>query len=321
MTLPTLTQPTSSDLALLPQVEVEATRQFLAAQVSEATLRAYRTDARIFSDWCASRGVSAMPASAEVVATYLSSMATEGSKFSTISRRMAAIRFAHEAADLESPTSSRTVRAAVAGIRRTIGTAQVKKAPATGARIVEMIRLCPATLTGLRDKAMLLIGFAGAFRRSELVALRVEDITEVEGGLRVMIRRSKTDQDGAGQEIAIARGAVHCPVQALKTWLAAAAITEGPIFRKVTQGNRVLDNALTDRSVALLVKSCAKRAGLEADDFGGHSLRAGAITSAAERGAALLKMAELSRHKSLDVLRGYVRSAELFKDHALGGVL
>jgi len=311
----------SSDLALLPQVEVAAARAFISRQIAPATLRAYRTDARLFSEWCSSRGVLPLPASTAVVATYLSSMATDGAKFSTINRRMAAIRFLHESADLESPTCSRTVRAAIAGIRRTIGTMQVKKAPATSALIIEMARLCPPTLAGMRNKAILLIGFGGAFRRSEVVALRVEDIIEVEGGLRVMIRRSKTDQDGAGQEIAIARGAAYCPVRALKTWLAAAGITAGPVFRKVTQGNRVLDNALTDRAVALLIKACAKRAGLESNDFSGHSLRAGAITSAAERGAALLKMAELSRHKSLDVLRGYVRSAELFDDHALSGML
>jgi site-specific recombinase XerD len=311
----------ATDLALLPEAEVGAARGFIANQVAPATLRAYRTDARMFSDWCAARGVSALPASPETVGTYLAALATEGAKFSTIARRCAAIKFLHETADQESPTTARLVRSTLAGIRRTIGVAQTKKAPATVGRVVEMIRLCPTTLPGLRDRAMLLLGFAGAFRRSELVALQVEDVREVEGGLRVVIRRSKTDQDGAGQEIAVARGDVHCPVIAMRAWMQAAGITSGYVFRPFARGGRVLDRQLSDRAVANLVKAYATRAGFRAEDFSGHSLRAGAVTTAAESGAPLLKMAELSRHKSLEVLKGYVRSADLFKNHALGGVL
>jgi site-specific recombinase XerD len=310
----------AADVAL-PVAEVEAARGFIAQQIAPATLKAYRTDARLFAEWCAERGVPALPASSETVATYLSAIATEGAKFSTVRRRVAALKFAHETDDRESPTSSRLVRATLAGIRRTIGVAQVKKAPATAGRLVEMIRLCPTTLPGMRDRAMLLLGFAGAFRRSELVALRVEDLQEAAGGLRVTIRRSKTDQDGAGQEIAVARGDVHCPVLAVKAWMQAADITEGYVFRPFARNGRVLERPLSDRAVANLVKAYAGRAGLHADDFSGHSLRAGAVTTAAESGAPLLKMAELSRHKSLEVLKGYVRSADLFKNHALGGVL
>jgi site-specific recombinase XerD len=310
----------STDVAL-PVAEVEAARGFIAQQIAPATLKAYRTDARMFAEWCAERGVPALPASPETVATYLSAIATEGAKFSTVRRRVAAIKFAHETDDRESPTSSRLVRATLAGIRRTIGVAQVKKAPATAGRLVEMIRLCPTTLPGMRDRAMLLLGFAGAFRRSELVALRVEDLQEAAGGLRVTIRRSKTDQDGAGQEIAVARGDVHCPVLAVKAWMQAAGIAEGYVFRPFARNGRVLERPLSDRAVANLVKAYASRAGFRADDFSGHSLRAGAVTTAAESGAPLLKMAELSRHKSLEVLKGYVRSADLFKNHALGGVL
>jgi site-specific recombinase XerD len=311
----------ASDVALLPEAEVGAAREFIANQVAPATLRAYRTDARMFSEWCEARGVSALPASPETVATYLSALATEGAKFSTIARRCAAIKFLHETADRESPTTARLVRSTLAGIRRTIGVAQVKKAPATATRLVEMIRLCPTTLAGMRDRAMLLLGFAGAFRRSELVALRVEDLQEASGGLRVTIRRSKTDQDGAGQEIAIARGDVHCPVLAVKAWMQAAGIADGYVFRPFARNGRVLERQLSDRAVANLVKAYAERAGFRVEDFSGHSLRAGAVTTAAESGAPLLKMAELSRHKSMEVLRGYVRSADLFKNHALGGVL
>lgn len=224
-----------------------------------------------------------MPASPETVATYLSAIAAEGAKFSTVRRRVAAIKFAHEAADRESPTSSRLVRSTLAGIRRTIGVRQVKKAPASAGRLVEIIRLRPTTLTGMRDRAMLLLGFAGAFRRSELVALRVEDLQEAAGGMRVTIRRSKTDQDGAGQEIAIARGDDHCPVLAVKAWMQPAGITEGYVFRPFARNGRVLERPLSARAVTNLVKAYAERAGFRVEDFSGHSLRAGAVTTAASR--------------------------------------
>lgn len=155
--------------------------------------------------------------------------------------------------------------------------------------------------------ALLLLGFAGAFRRSSWWGLTVADLVEVEGGYRVLIRRSKTDQEGAGQEIAIPAGGKLRPVEAIRTWLAVAGIADGPVFRPVAKGGRVLPQALTDRSVANIVKAYAERAGLDPDLFLGHSLRARFLTSAAEAGASLLKMAEVSRHASLDTLRGYVR--------------
>jgi len=168
----------------------------------------------------------------------------------------------------------------------------------------------------LRDRALLALGFAGAFRRSELVALRVEDLTVSADGFRVMIRRSKTDQEGAGQEIAILRGVRIRPVAAVEAWLAASGITEGFIFRPVLKGGRIQAEALTGHSVATLVKAYAKRAGLDSALFAGHSLRAGFLTSSAEAGAGVLKMVEVSRHKSIDMLRTYVRRADLFKDHS-----
>ena len=172
-----------------------------------------------------------------------------------------------------------------------------------------------------RDRALLLLGFAGALRRSELVALQVEDLAVLPQGLKVTIRRSKTDQEGAGQVIAIMRGEVHCPVAAVQDWLQAAAITTGPVLRRVRKGGCVGDEGLSDRSVANLVKDYAERAGFKAEDFSGHSLRAGFLTSAAEAGAGVLKLVEVSRHRSLDTVRGYVRSAELFNDHAGQGLL
>jgi integrase len=166
-----------------------------------------------------------------------------------------------------------------------------------------------------------LIGFGGALRRSELVALDVADIAETETGLLVTIRHSKTDQEGEGATIAIAHGDVACPVKALRAWLDASGIQAGPIFRPIDKAGTVRPSRLTDRSVANIVKAYAARAGFDARTFSGHSLRAGFLTSAAGKGASIFKMMDVSRHKSVDTLRGYVRDAELFKDHAEAGLL
>jgi site-specific recombinase XerD len=189
------------------------------------------------------------------------------------------------------------------------------------AKMLGMVATAPESLTGLRDRALLLLGFAGAFRRSELVALDVADIAENETGLLVRIRSSKTDQEGEGVTIAIARGDIACPVKALRVWLDAAGIETGPIFRPIDKAGTVRPSRLTCRSVANFVKAYAARAGLDASAYSGHSLRSGFLTSAAGKGASIFKMMDVSRHKSVDTLRGYVRDAELFKDHAGTGLL
>jgi integrase len=247
--------------------------------------------------------------------------AQRGVKYATISRRVAAIHFMHLSDALESPTSSNGVRATLKGIRRTLGMAPLKKTPATSKKLVEMVRLCPHTLQGKRDQALLLLGFAGAFRRSELVGLSVSDLAEEASGLRILIRRSKTDQEGSGQNIAIARGEVHCPVAAVLDYLESAEITEGFVFRAVGKSGNVRAQALSTKSVAQIIKKYAALAGFEASNFAGHSLRSGFLTSAAEAGANVFKMLEVSRHRSLETVRGYVQNAELFKNHAGSGLL
>jgi site-specific recombinase XerD len=176
-------------------------------------------------------------------------------------------------------------------------------------------------LSGLRDRALLLLGFAGAFRRSELVALDVADIEETQTGLLVTIRRSKTDQEAMGRTIAITRGDVACPVKALREWLNAAGIESGALFRPINKSGTVATTRLTCRSVANIVKEYAGRAGFDAAIFSAHSLRSGFLTSAAAKGASIFKMMDQSGHKSIDTLRGYVRDAELFKNHAGAGLL
>lgn len=208
------------------------------------------------------------------------------------------------------------MKATLRGIRRSIGAAPVRKAPATADLLRQMLDRYPDTLKGRRDRALLALGFAGAFRRSELVALRVEDLTETADGLRVLIRKSKTDQEGLGQEVAILRGTRLRPVQAVQDWLRAAGIEEGPVFRAVGRGGRVKDAALGADVVGDIVKNHCQALGLDARTFAAHSLRSGFLTSGAEAGASVFKLMEVSRHKSVDMLRVYVRRVDAFKDHA-----
>jgi len=307
--------------ALTLRHDMDKAGTYLAAEKTDATVRAYQSDLRIFARYCAANGLVDLPAHPETVMAFLAAQATAGTKASTLTRRVAAIRYSHKAAQLEPPTDREVVRATLRGIKRTIGVKQVQKAPATAERIADMLARIPGTLTGRRDRAVLALGFAGAFRRSELVALTVADLIEVEGGIRVIIRQSKTDQEAEGEEIAIPYGDKLRPVEAVRAWLDAAGITDGPVFRSVAKGGRVMAEALTCRSVANLVKAYAERAGLDPAEFSGHSLRAGFLPSAADRGASLFKMMEVSRHKSVNTLRGYVRRADLFKDHAGSGFL
>jgi site-specific recombinase XerD len=312
-----------SDSSTLPAAlgpDLASAIDLAKAEKAASTRKAYGTDFRLFKVYCDAKGVSSLPAAPETVAAYIATEA-QTAKPSTISRRVAAIRYAHKLAGIQTPTDAEGVKATMRGIRRTFGGARNKKAPAVAAKMLGMVATAPDSLAGLRDRALLLLGFAGAFRRSELVALDAADIEETETGLLVTIRGSKTDQERQGVTIAIARGDIACPVRALRAWLDAAGIEAGALFRPIDKGGTVRASRLTDRSVANIVKAYAERAGFDASMFSGHSLRAGFLTSAAGKGASIFKMMDVSRHKSVDTLRGYVRDAELFKDHAGAGLL
>jgi integrase len=184
-----------------------------------------------------------------------------------------------------------------------------------------MLAACGTNLVGKRDRALLALGFGGAFRRSELVALRVEDLEFAKEGLKVRVQRSKTDQDGAGQTVPVLDGPRLSVKAAVSDWMAAAGIDSGPLFRRLIKGGTVTPDSLTDRSVANIIKERAEQAGLDANRFSGHSLRAGFLTSAAANGADLWKMAEVSRHRKIETLRTYVREAQAFQGHAGSGFM
>jgi site-specific recombinase XerD len=308
---------TTEDQQLISANLVKSAKQYAEQSLSASTRKFYGIDLKLFIHWCESKGLTAMPATPETVALFLTAEATRGIKPATLIRRLAAIRMAHEGLGHPTPTQHKGVKSVLKGIKREKGIAPKKKAPATVKRIASMIAYCKTdTLAGLRDKALLLLGFAGAFRRSELVALTLDDIEHTHEGIKVIIRKSKTDQEGQGQIIAIPNGTRFRVVDTLMAWLQVADITEGYLFRPIKKGSKVQPMALTNRSVANIVKHYASQAGLMADDFSGHSLRSGFITSGAAAGADIFKLMEVSRHKKPETVMGYVRESKLFENHA-----
>lgn len=310
----TLTTTSNTNLTI-GEVGAQA-KKFIIESTSEATRKAYRSDLTIFVGWCNEHGFEAMPALPTTIADFLAHQANDGVSPSTLNRRIAAIRYAHEAAGMNSPTTDKLVSATLKGIKRKVGAKIDKKAAATVDKVYQMIAQCDTkAIQGKRDKAILLLGFAGAFRRSELAGLELSDIEFVTDGAKITIRKSKTDQEAQGQTIAIYNGKLDvCGI--LKDYLQAAGIVDGALFRPITKSDQTRNQAITDKSIAKIVKRYAEAAGLNPDDFSGHSLRSGFITSAAEAGANLFKIMDVSRHKSVQTVKGYVRNAEMFKDHA-----
>lgn len=313
----------------LPAEAAAIVRAYQRASKADATVRAYASDARVFQDWCAQFGFRPLPASPEAVAGFIVSEAEAGRAASTLGRRLAAIRYAHKLARVADPTDDEGVRAAMKGARRKVGVAPTQKAAATAEILAALLMRTPDTLTGKRDRALLALGFAGAFRRSELVALDVEDLREDPEGLRVLVRRSKVDQEGRGFEKAIPHGRFIRPVVLVREWLDAAGIAEGPVFRPVSRSGRVrktetisgLPPRLTTQAVADIIKKYTAAAGLDASTFGAHSLRAGYITTAAERGADLARIMDQSGHRDPRTVVGYIRRANAFKGHSGSGFL
>nr|WP_276082039.1 site-specific integrase [Methylobacterium sp. GC_Met_2] len=331
------------DAVKLPAEAAAIVRAYQQASKADSTVRAYRSDVQVFQAWCDRFGFQSLPASPEAVAGFLAHEAEAGLSASTIGRRLAAIRYGHKLAKAADPTDDEDVRATMKGIRRRVGVAPTQKAAATVDILQMLLARTPDTLTGKRDRALLALGFAGAFRRSELVALDVADLREDPEGLRVTVRRSKVDQEGAGFVKAIPTGRYIQPVRLVREWLDAAGITSGPVFRPVSRSGRVrrvsaqvepkLDaegvpgqndpkpSRLTDRSVANILKAYCTAAGLDASTFGAHSLRAGYITTAAERGADLARIMDQSGHRNADTVVKYIRRANLFKAHSGSGFL
>jgi integrase len=298
------------------EATVERAKEYGRSARSASTHRAYATDVADFHAWCTSRGLESLPATPQTLALYLTEQAEAGRKIATIRRRVAAIVDLHATAGLENPAGAKIVREIVRGIAREKGTAPRKKAALTVDGLRAALRTVDAgDLRALRDRALLLVGFHGALRRSEIAALDVADLRFEPTGVVLSIRRSKTDQEGAGAEIGLPRhpDATIDPVRALEAWIAAAAIVDGPVFRSFTMHGALQANRIDGRDVARIVQRVAKDARLEGD-LGGHSLRAGFVTAAAKAGVSIDRIAQVSRHRSVPILLSYIRRANVLED-------
>lgn len=294
-------------------------REFAAAAKADNTLRAYQADWKDFREWCEAHRLQPLPAAPETVALYLTDRASN-LKASSLARRLTTINRAHQAAGQPSPATMQNavVSEVWKGIKRRKGTSQQGKKPFLTSDLRRVIAELPPDLPGLRDRALLLVGFAGGFRRSELAALRVEDLETTPDGLIVRLGKSKTDQEGQGRKVALPFGSdpQTCPVRTLDAWRDQGGITSGPVFRAIGRGGAVSDRALHADSVGYLVKRAAARAGLESAEYAGHSLRAGLATQAATNGASEYAIMKQTGHRSLATVRRYIREGSLFRDNA-----
>jgi integrase len=310
----------SEDTARLAEL-VERAQEFARGARAENTLRAYRSDWRDFENWCRERNLVSCPASPHTVALYLTALSGIH-KVSTLTRRLSAISQAHQTAGYPSPTEESPLRLVMAGIRRSLGTAAEAKRPLLVPDLQAMVNAIPDNLIGLRDRALLLIGFSGAFRRSELVALDCEDLAETADGLVITLRRSKTDQEAEGRKVAIPRGREEstCALRTLSLWRAAAGIESGPIFLPVNRHGQILRKRLSAEAVAIVVKRWAGRIGYKEDEFAGHSLRSGLATAAAIAGKSERAIMNQTGHRSTATVRRYIRDGNLFRDNAAEGL-
>jgi integrase len=304
---------------VVPSPTLQEVRDFIRASKAESTIRGYRSDWRNFCGWCESHDVGPLPASAETVASYIAECAGR-LKVGSIQRRLNAIAEAHKAVGLESPTHHPMVANTMKGIRRTKGTASEQKTPTLTDDIRAMVEATDTGIIGIRDRALMLLGFAGAFRRSELVGLDVEDCVFGKDGLTVTLRRSKTDQDGAGRKIGIPYGSnpETCPVRTIQGWMEIAAVTSGPLFRSITRHGLIRSGRLSGIDVSRVVKKLAERAGLDPAKYGGHSLRAGHATAAAIAGATERSIMKQTGHRSVQMVRRYIRDGSLFRENSAG---
>jgi integrase len=319
MTPAELVRPAGTGADVVSSPSLDQAREFIRASKAESTLRGYQSDWREFCTWCDGHGVGPLPAVPETVAAYIAECAGR-LRVGSIQRRLNAIAEAHKAAGLDSPTAAGMVKNVMKGIRRTLGAAPTQKAPALTDDIRAMVDAAGAGLIGARDRALILLGFAGAFRRSELVALDVEDCTFGKDGLTVALRRSKTDQQAAGRKVGIPCGSnpETCPVRMVQEWLELACIGAGPLFRSISRHGQARPGRLSPIDVARVVKKLAERAGLDPAKYAGHSLRAGHATSAAIAGASERSIMNQTGHRSVQMVRRYIRDGSLFRENSAG---
>jgi site-specific recombinase XerD len=319
-------EPEVEGVLLPPQSLIDAAQELADEALAPATRTAYRSDWNRWVRWCRARGYAPLGASGPL-ALYIAEMVEQGKKIPTIDRALSAISLAHRLADKPNPRQDPAVSAVFKGARRKIGIAPEQMTAILPSQLRQMVENLPKTkherLRSARNRAALVLGFCGGFRRSELLALDVRDVTEVPEGLKVFIRRSKTDQEGRGRWVGLPYASVLsvCPVRAFRDWLEVGEIAEGAVFRTISKdGLEVLDTRLSARQFADVVKSSAQRVGL-VGKFAGHSLRAGLVTAAMQAKKNPKSIMAQTGHRTMDILLRYVREQGLFDDNPAAGLL
>ena len=290
------------------------------------TVRAYKSDFNDFGLFCAQNRFKPLPTEPKIVSLYLTYLSTKEVKMSTLKRRLVSIGVIHKLKGHYLDTKHPSIIENIMGIKRRKGSIQKGKKPLLINDLKNIINVIDKEkneeIKKLRDRSIILIGFSGGFRRNEIVSLDYEDLDFVQEGLKITLKRSKTDQFGEGsvKGLPYFDNSQYCPVVSMRKWIDISKINSGPIFRRFTKGSKLSDNRLSDQTVALLIKDYLKIAGIENRNYSGHSLRSGFATSAAESGAEERSIMAMTGHKSTEMVRRYIKEANLFKNNALNKI-
>ena len=304
----------------------EETLLNLQSSKANNTVRAYKSDFNDFGKFCAQNGFKSLPSDPKIVSLYLTHLSAKDAKMSTLKRRLVSIGVIHKLKGHYLDTKHPAIIENIMGIKRRKGSVQKSKKPILINNLKQIINIIDEQkkeeIKKFRDRSIILIGFSGGFRRNEIVSLDYDDLDFVPEGLKINIKRSKTDQFGEGFTKALPYfdSSKYCPVVSLKNWLEISRITSGPLFRKFVKGSKLAENRLTDQTVALLIKEYLNLAGIDSKNYSGHSLRSGFATSAAESGVEERSIMAMTGHKSTEMVRRYIKEANLFKNNALNKI-
>jgi len=290
------------------------------------TVRAYKSDFNDFGLFCAKNGFKSLPSEPKIVSLYLTHLSTKDVKMSTLKRRLVSIGVIHKLKGYYLDKKHPSIIENIMGIKRRKGSIQKSKKPLLINSLKKIINVIDEDkneeIKKLRDRSIILIGFSGGFRRNELVSLDYDDLDFVTEGLKINLKRSKTDQFGEGtlKGLPYFENTKYCPVLSIKKWIETSTIHSGPLFRRFSKGSKITNDRLTDQTVALLIKKYLKLAGIDSKNYSGHSLRSGFATSAAESGAEERTIMAMTGHKSTEMVRRYIKEANLFKNNALNKI-
>ena len=290
------------------------------------TVRAYKSDFNDFELFCAKNGFKSLPSEPKIISLYLTYLSTKDVKMSTLKRRLVSIGVIHKLKGYYIDIKHPSIIENTMGIKRRKGSIQLSKKPILINILKDIINVIDQQkkeeIKILRDRSIILIGFSGGFRRNEIVSLDYDDLDFVPEGLKINLRRSKTDQFGEGflKALPYFDNSQYCPVVSLKKWIDISKIKSGAVFRRFSKGSKLSKNRLTDQTVALLIKEYLKLTGVDSKNYSGHSLRSGFATSAAESGAEERSIMAMTGHKSTEMVRRYIKEANLFKNNALNKI-